>query len=201
MNLNQLAEIALPIVKKHYLPIGLGFLGLLLTGFGLLSGSSKQNNDVTFQQASPKTAVEAAADEKTIMVDVEGGVINPGVYHVKFDARVKDALIAAGGLSDIADRTWAAKNLNLATKITDGAKVYVPTVNDNSGNESGSTATSLVNINTASSSDLDALPGVGLATAAKIISNRPYGVVEELLSKKAVSQKVFDNIKDKISVY
>lgn len=60
-------------------------------------------------------------------------------------------------------------------------------------------ASSLVNVNTATSSELDALPGVGPVTAGKIIINRPYRSVDELLSKNAVSSKVFSQIKDKVT--
>jgi competence protein ComEA len=58
-----------------------------------------------------------------------------------------------------------------------------------------------VNINTASESELDTLPGVGNVTAGKIISNRPYNALDELLSKKVVNTGVFEQIKDKITIY
>lgn len=112
-------------------------------------------------------------------------------------------MIAAGGLSARADREWVAKNLNLAMKLTDGAKVYVPAFGENAGAPGSSEAlvSGTININTGSASELDGLPGVGPVTAQKIIDNRPYSSVQDLLSKKAVNQKVFDNIKDKISVF
>ena len=62
-------------------------------------------------------------------------------------------------------------------------------------------SSSLVDINTGSQSQLEALPGIGPVTASKIIAGRPYNSVDELLSKKIVGSKVFNQIKDKITVY
>jgi DNA uptake protein ComE-like DNA-binding protein len=56
----------------------------------------------------------------------------------------------------------------------------------------------LVNINSASVGELDMLPGIGKATADKIIGNRPYGSIDELVGKKIVGEKVFEEIKEKI---
>ena len=58
----------------------------------------------------------------------------------------------------------------------------------------------LININTSSQSQLEILPGIGPVTAQKIILGRPYGSVDELLGKKIVGTKVFDQIKERISV-
>ena len=66
---------------------------------------------------------------------------------------------------------------------------------------SGISASGLIDINAASESELDTLSGIGPVTAGKIIDNRPYGSLEELVSKKAVSSSVFEKIKDHISVY
>lgn len=107
-----------------------------------------------------------------------------------------------------ADRKHIAKNFNLAIKLTDGAKIYVPFVGEavsggqvlNASSE-GIIVGNLININTSSQSQLEALPGIGPVTAGKIIAERPYGSIQELLDKKIVGSKVFGQIKDKISVY
>ena len=65
----------------------------------------------------------------------------------------------------------------------------------------GASTQAQVNINTASQSDLESLPGIGPVTASKIISDRPYQIVEDLVNKKAVSKAVFEKIKDQIVVY
>lgn len=188
--------------KKYVIPVVLGLLGLIFFVYGLIAllGSSKEE-DISFQPASSQQI-----DEKShagVVVDIEGAVVKPGIYTLKKDARIQDVLIVAGGLSNSADRAWVSKNVNLATKLIDGGKVYIPSMQEkvakSSDEGSGSSISSLVNINNASEAELDGLPGIGSVTASKIISNRPYQTLEELVSKKIVSKKVFDGIKEKIT--
>ena len=125
-------------------------------------------------------------------------------------------LVAAGGLSQTADRVWVARYLNLAQAVPDGAKIYIPRQNEeisnaqfsiskNSGEVSGVTIgpnqSGLVNINTASASELDELWGIGEKRAADIIANRPYQTSEELVSKAGIPKNVYERIKDKIAVF
>jgi competence protein ComEA len=132
--------------------------------------------------------------------------VKPGVYKLSQDARMQDAFISCGGLSSSADRNWVAKNINLAVKLTDGAKIYIPKLGEQTSSSSSYSSgvaltSSLININSASEQELDSLSGVGPATATKIINSRPYGSINDLLDKKIVGSKVFQTIKDKISVY
>jgi competence protein ComEA len=123
---------------------------------------------------------------------------------------VRDAIVIAGGLAKHADGDQVARHLNLASRLTDGAKIYIPTsgellaaegsVGDSTGLILGTEAEAQVNINTASESELDALPGIGEVTTEKIISNRPYSRIEELLEKKIVGKKVFEDIQEKVRV-
>ena len=111
-------------------------------------------------------------------------------------------------MSSGADREYVPKHMNLAQKISDGSKVYIPAIEEsevviqsNSIDASPSTIgldTGLINVNSATSEQLDTLPKVGPVTAQKIISGRPYGNISELLSKKILGQKAFDMLKDKI---
>lgn len=204
-------------LRPHWLPIVLGLAGVifLIVGFVSVANPRDRQGEITFEAAStgPQSETGFAQEKgasKSITVDVSGAVEKPGVYDLPADARVQDALIAAGGMSGEADREFVAKNLNLAAKVTDGGKVYIPVIGDPStplrqGFEgqavAGVSDSALININTASASELDKLQGVGPVTAEKIISNRPYASIDELVSKKVVGEKVFNDIKDKISVY
>jgi competence protein ComEA len=146
-------------------------------------------------------------------VDVEGQVQKPGVYKVSDGARLQDALIAAGGMSSIADREYISKHLNLAQKVVDGGKIYIPGIDEkttdtpvsiDSDSNISSTNTlgdnsGLININSSSAEQLDTLPKVGAVTAQKIISGRPYISTDELVSKKILGQKTYDGLKDKIT--
>lgn len=177
----------------------LGLLGGLLLAVGVFSvvviSSRTGGEELVIQKAGEEI-------QTNIFIDVGGAVIKPGVYELKTGARVNEALIAAGGLGGEADRDWVEKNLNLAQKVTDGQKIYIPSIKESiKDSPSFNKGESFVNINTASVAELDTLWGVGEVTAKKIIDNRPYGAVEELLTRKVIKNNVYEAIKDKISVY
>lgn len=195
-----------PFFKKNILVLSLGFLGMIFFIYGLIGllfTSKTASEDIVFESSSEKNSIE----EKTIFIDVGGAVVKPSLYKLSQNSRVQDALAAAGGLSAQADREYIAKNLNLAAKLTDGAKIYIRSVGEVIGENSVLNADSqigiegLINVNTASQASLETLSGIGPVTAQKIISGRPYASVDELLTKKIVGSVVFSQIKDKITVY
>jgi len=213
MELHDFAE-RHPFLKRNLFPLVLGFFGLIFLGYGLIAliGSSDSSKEIIFEPGGDSSLPESSASTqgsvRNILVDVEGAVLKPGVHHVALDSRVKDSLIVAGGLAADADRDWVAKNLNLAVKVADGAKIYIPRVGEQDtegikGIKSikGVDAEDKININSASEQSLDRLSGVGPVTAQKIISGRPYASIDELLSRKIVGSKVFGEIKEKITVY
>lgn len=217
----QLIEKLQKIPKIYYVPLSVGCIGLILFVYGIwtiVSGShSRENTEFyDFSQDSPSQSAVLASNSAhmpIIVVDVEGAVVRPGVYDISQSARVQDALVAAGGLSGNADRAWVAQHINLATKVTDGTKVYIPSYAEaqegkasqisvgisTSDSEIGTQNSGAININSATATDLDTLPGVGAATANKIIASRPYSSVQDLLTKKVVSQKEFTKIENLIS--
>jgi len=149
------------------------------------------------------------------VIEVSGAVETPGVYKLSTNARVEDALIAAGGISADADRNWMEKTLNRAAKITDGQKIYIPRINEQTGGASANNATgyqstssvggsdfaNTVNVNTASQKELESLWGIGPVTAQNIIEQRPYSTIEELLNKKILKTNVYETNINKLSVY
>ncbi|MDO8269377.1 MAG: helix-hairpin-helix domain-containing protein, partial [Candidatus Levybacteria bacterium] len=165
---------------------------------------------------SNKAELKGTSDSlKKVAVDVAGQVQKPGVYMLPEGSRLQDALIAAGGVTQEADREYMAKRLNLAQKVIDGGKIYIPVAGEantvqapNSGSNSPAdttvlgldVSTNLIDINSADEEALDTLPKVGPVTAKKIIDNRPYGAKEELVSRKVMTQKTFDGLKDMIVV-
>lgn len=185
---------------KYWLPIALALLGLIFFVYGLISllGSASKTNEIKFEHEDL-----TASKESNIIVDVEGSVVNPGVYKLNQNSIIQDALVASGGLSSDADREFVSKNINLASKLIDGAKIYIPRVGERTSEVKGVSDASvgIININDASAETLDTLPGIGSVTANKIITNRPYLTIDELLDKKIVSSKVFTQIKDKITAY
>lgn len=197
-------------VQSNLIVILLGVGGLIFLGYGAFQMLAPGTEEIIIEKAQSADASvvgNAMATQKEIAVDVEGAVEKPGVYHLSVDARQQDALIAAGGMSKSADRSIVAKTLNMAAKLSDGMKIYIPRLGESlavmttAGTQQvAGLATSSISVNTGSAAELDSLPGIGVVTANKIISNRPYGSLDELTSKKAVSRSVFEKIKDKISL-
>lgn len=199
-------------IGQNLLILALGSIGLILFGYGLISlflFSKPIESDMVFETNEANSGnISNSTKEEKITVDIEGSVINPGVYHLPSHSRIQDAVVASGGLSVSADRDFIAKNINLAIKLSDGAKIYIPKIGEDKTNPGimgevsflGS-AVGQININSALEQELDSLPGIGAVTSQKIISGRPYNSIEDLLSKKIVGSKVFDQIKEKIAVY
>lgn len=178
-------------------------VGLLLLGIGLFLYKSELLGSKTKVEVVESSTDTQKSDK--VVVEISGAVEKPGVYELLASERVERLLIASGGLSVSADREWVSKNLNRAAKLVDGQKIYVPKEGEVKigGSVLGGLGKlgglgSMININTASVSELDSLEGIGQVRAQKIIDNRPYSSIEELLSKKVLPKEVFEKIKDKI---
>lgn len=180
---------------KYRIPLvlGGGSLLLIVLSLVLLIKSVQTEAPIEFHEAT-----SSAASGSPIRVDVEGAVVAAGVYSLSAEARVEEALQAAGGLRPDADMAVVARTLNRAAKLTDGGKIYVPKVGETpavAGVGAGS-----VSINTASVGALEALPGIGPATAAKIVANRPYQNLTELVGKKVLSPTLFNKLKEQLTL-
>jgi competence protein ComEA len=178
--------------------VGLMILGGGLILWGLLESRGRSEEEVEYLS-------DGLSDtQEMIWVDVSGAVEKPGVYELSGGSRVKDALVLAGGLSQLAEREYLERVINMAEKLTDGEKIYIPREGSNEGEVLGGSSDGLgglIDINSASVSELDTLWGVGSVRAQKIIDNRPFSKVEELLSKGVLPENVYEKIKDEISVY
>jgi competence protein ComEA len=203
-------EKILEVLARYKIPIILGCAGAMLFVYGLISSSMIKPLNETLEFTSDidqNRSEKGVKSPQEIIVDVAGAVKKPGVYHVAEDARFVDAIHAAGGMTDDVDKDAVAKRLNLAAKLVDGSKIYIPPKGEiqqkvlSGQSEVGSGASEQININTASENELDTLPGVGKVTAGKIINGRPYATTDELLSKKIVSKSVFEKIKEQVSAY
>ena len=208
-------ELLISLVKKYKAYFALILFGAVICILGLMT-SQKLG-----QLNQPKIEIlDASGDSKTqvlneIVVEIAGEVQKPGVYKLISGQRVEDILTLAGGFSANADRVWIDRNLNRAAKLTDGQKIYLPSYSEqtsslsasNEGSDQsvsgvlGSQMTSLVNINSASLSELDSLPGIGQVYGQSIIDHRPYSTTQELLSKGVLKSSVYKKIEDKITAY
>lgn len=194
-------------LNNHKGSIILFLAGFILVGLGVFYVKSGLGGPSTKVEVLNKAT--QSQEEDFFAVEVSGSVEKPGVYKLDKNSRVEDALILAGGLSEDADRQWVERFINRASKITDGQKIFIQNKNQNlnvkspnyQANVEGLNYSDLININTATISQLDKLPGIGPTYGQNIIDHRPYSTVEELLSKEVLKKSVYEKIKDKITVY
>ncbi|MBI5840463.1 MAG: ComEA family DNA-binding protein [Chloroflexi bacterium] len=154
--------------------------------------------------------LEPAPTDSPIAVHIVGAVPRPGLYEFPEGARVQDAIDAAGGLLATAD----VEGINLAALLEDGQQLDIPFTEgaevpatsepELPGSTPPPNAEDLVNINTASLEELDALPGIGPTTAQKIIdyrdANGPFAQIEDIMNVSGIGPSTFENIKDLITV-
>lgn len=163
---------------------------------------------------------EVKEEKSKIIIHVSGAVVNEGIVELEEKARVADAIEMAGGITEDA----YMKDVNLATILEDGMKIYIPTKEEvekqrENTNDSVSKDTNLdiynngsntrkknnkVNINTATKEELDTLPGIGESTANKIINyrkeNGKFKTIEEIKEVSGIGDSKFEDIKDLIEV-
>ena len=151
---------------------------------------------------------QADAAKQTVFVYVCGEVRSPGVYELRADARVFEAISSAGGITEEA----APDAVNQARVIVDGEQIYVPTVEEAASQTAGvgettgtkGTENVKVNINTAGKEELMTLTGIGEAKADDILKYREehgsFGSIEELMQISGIKEGVFNKIKDDITI-
>lgn len=203
-----------------------------------LTGCSKASSEVVLKEVEDlESAVEASdsreagasycasaeacedASLQGIVVYVCGAVKAPGVYELPPDSRINDAVIAAGGFDSPADTDY----VNLAAALSDGMKLYIPTLEETADSSTGGASeilsydtvshsgdgqteagSSLININTASREQLMTLPGIGEKVADRIIEYRDkngrFSQKEDIMKISGIKEKLFSKISDKITV-
>ena len=185
----------------------------------IYQNETERNVLIPYEDSNEETSKEQA---KEIIVDISGEVKKAGVIELNEGDRIKDAIEKAGGLTKNADTS----TINLAYKVEDGMKIKIPSKNekkekteeehismDSGDNVKSSKSNSninseikinIVNINTATEKELETLPGIGLATANKIIQYREekgkFKKIEDLKNVKGIGDAKFEKIKDYIKV-
>ena len=184
----------------------IGGVLLLLVGVG---GLFSKKEEAVEELAVVETTVLAektevsTTQEAVIFVDIKGAVKNPGVYQMKVGDRVKDALEAAGGLTEEAD----SQKVNLAKRLEDQMAIVVPKVGEEAeeipaGATSKEAKEGKVNINTATVEELKTLKGVGDKKAEAIIEyrkkNGSFKTKEDLMKVRGIGKKLFESFQERI---
>jgi len=179
--------------------VGLSVIALLSAGM-LFIKTVRHTEPIQFSSDGP--TIDSASQSAKLAIDVSGAVVAPGVYMMPVGSRVIDAISIAGGLTGEADTEQIAVTINQASILSDGAKIYIPIKGKTTQQTEGSSVISskTISINTASLSELDTLSGIGPVTAKKIIDNRPYTKLEDLVTKKAMGQSLFDKLKNQLTL-
>lgn len=187
--------------------------GVVWYRVGVSGGSGDEST--TSEASAPASAPRAPRDPvattqpgESIIVHVAGAVTRPGVAELPAGSRVIDAVEAAGGALADGD----LDQLNLAAKVADGERVLVPRVGEigvaaptsGSGSAAGATTGALLNLNTATTEQLEELPGIGPVLAGAILDERErrggFGSVNELREVRGIGEKRFADLRDLVTV-
>lgn len=198
-----------PAVRRAAGVLAVAALAAVVWRWGLGGGAQGGAAEVP-EPRSARPSVEASsarpAAPATVTIHVVGAVRRPGVYVLAGGSRAMDAVTAAGGLLGNADQAA----VNLARVVADGEQIAVPVQGAGGGppgagggGAAGGAAGAKVDLNAATAEQLDALPGVGPATAAKIVADRtangPFRNVEDLLRVPGIGAKKLDVLKDLVT--
>lgn len=185
-----------------------------IVAFLLIPRGQTDNSDIVLSEQNPfpelveEEIIEEVSVPTIIVVDVKGAVRHPGVYSLEEGDRLIDAVNAAGGYSPDAD----SRLLNHALRLTDELLIYVPLEGEElpegevslGQGDAAATNDGVVNINTATESELTAIAGIGPAKATAIIQYReehgPYSTPEGLMEVSGIGQKTFEKLQHQIKV-
>ena len=156
--------------------------------------------------------ISSKGEGSDIVVHISGAVHNEGIVKLKEGSRVADAIEEAGGVREDA----YTKDLNLAYKLEDGVKIYIPTLDENNKestqdknqNDKSDVISSVYsNISTSNKdnkNELETLPGIGASTASKIIAyreeNGKFKTIEDIKKVNGIGENKYKNIKESIEV-
>lgn len=173
-------------------------------------GINNETSDLTEEEV-----VEEIEESEEIVLHIIGAVKNPGIVKIKEGSRIVDVIEAAGGITEDAD----ISKINLAYIVEDGQKIFIPSITDEITEETEYVTSEsgdniivddnegenmMVNINKATQTELETLPGIGPAMALRIIEHREengnFENIEDIKNVKGIGDAKFENIKNHICV-
>ena len=198
--------------KVIFISIGICILIICVVVCAIIENKSDnelQNSLSIVDNDSSEQKDNREAKQK-IMVHVAGEVNNPGIVEVEEGSRLKDAVESAGGFTDEANQN----KVNLAYEVKDEQKIVIPNIKQNNEDisvvdnnedfiENSMTKGTLVNINTATQSELESLTGIGPSMASKIIDyrdkNGKFKSKEDIKNVPGIGSSKYESIKDEIT--
>lgn len=190
-----------------------------------VESSINTDNDKSEENKEQKddNSKEQIVNGEGIFVHIDGYINNPGVYEIKENDRIKTLIDKAGGFKE----GYSIKNINLAAKLSDGDKIYIPSVSEEKVSENNNNINinssgkgqnvktdrnnvsvmknnSKININTANISELKQITGIGESTANKIIDYREnvgkFKKIEDIKEVKGIGDAKYESLKNKITI-
>ena len=229
-------------IDKDYLIIGVIVIAVIIfmiINLGKIKEFENKDNDkITNVESSINTENDKSEENKEqkddnskeqivngggIFVHIDGYINNPGVYEIKENDRIKTLIDKAGGFKE----GYSIKNINLAAKLSDGDKIYIPSVSEEKNSENNNNINinssgkgqnvkadrnnvsimknnSKININTANISELKQITGIGESTANKIIDYREnvgkFKKIEDIKEVKGIGDAKYESLKNKITI-
>lgn len=209
--MDKIRELAVKL-KENNKPLKIAAVIIIVIAAVLVFALKGNSDTISIDDANTakdKTTEESSESTSKVYVDVGGEVESPGVYEVSKDARIYEVIDKAGGLTGKADTT----DLNQAEVVKDGQKIIVAskvadTGSGSQGTSAGATVSApsngLININTADSTELQKITGIGPVMAGKIISYREengrFSKIEDLKNVSGIGDKTFAKMKSKVTV-
>lgn len=229
-------------IDKDYVIIGViviaVFIFMIINLGKIREFENKDNDKITNVESSINTDNDKNEENKEqkddnskeqivngggIFVHIDGYINNPGVYEIKENDRIKTLIDKAGGFKE----GYSIKNINLAAKLSDGDKIYIPSVSEEKNSENNNNINinssgkgqnvkadrnnvsimknnSKININTANISELKQITGIGESTANKIIDYREnvgkFKKIEDIKEVKGIGDAKYESLKNKITI-
>jgi len=184
--------------------------GVSISLFAVYNLLTVTEEEIVTSQDIHSQVCEQSPDFGELTVFISGAIKNSGVYVLPFESRVSDLIEISGGVSQTADIVYVHKHINFAERLSDAQQIYIPTKSEteeqlsqtgqNSQNYQTSTASELgpISINSSTLKSLTSLSGVGEVRAQKIIDNRPYSSLNQLVENEVLSENIYENIKSEI---
>ncbi|MFB4166537.1 helix-hairpin-helix domain-containing protein [Virgibacillus sp. JSM 102003] len=166
-----------------------------------IEDKASQSNSASTSSTTDIPKEKIPVQPSTVIIDVKGEILKPGVYEIDSQSRVNDVIQLAGGFTESADQTM----VNLAQKVQDEMIIVIPKIGETLAvNEQNGSGNSKVKINYATQAEIEGLNGIGPSKAQAIIQYREengfFKSTDDLLMVPGIGEKTLENFKDDVQI-